>query len=241
MILHDPACKSDRHAGDLCFEDELPANDALRLRDESTWRRFDLFDEDDELISRNDLSTEARVIAAQESEETERGEARSEEPTRALRGGLDHQNAGVERASLDVMLTPKFVRPNVLDADTFAKVLARPHDAIALPHWSGLREVFVESSAVANRLGEIDRGEVNQMFTCHGSWAELLRAVLAAAHFKHLRADLLGDVLDVLHRLANAGARGLVAANRLLHVILDLADLGAELLVQFHESSPGER
>ena len=187
------------------------------------------------------MSTEACVIASQESEEAERGEARSEEPTRTLRGGLDHQNAGVERASLDVVLTPKLVRPNVLDADTFAEILARPNNTITLPHWSGLREVFVESTAVADRLGEIDRGEVNQMFACHGSWAELLRAVLAAAHFKHLRADLLGDVLDVLHRLANAGACGLVAADRLLHVILDLADLGAELLVQFHESSPGER
>ncbi len=145
------------------------------------------------------MPAEARVIATEKSEEAERREASSEKPARALRGRLNHEDAWIQRTTFDVVLAPELIRTDVLDAHTFAKILACPNDTVTLPHRPGLREILVESTAIADRLVEIDRGQVNQMFASHGTWAELFRAVLSAAHFEHFRADLLGDVLDVLH------------------------------------------
>ena len=78
-------------------------------------------------------------------------------------------------------------------------------------------------------------------------------AAACVAHFQHLLADVLGDVLDVLHRLADARGRGLVAGFGLLEVDARVVDdLHQALVVLAHRvaflivfggpaSSPGAR
>src|SRR5262249_27192920 len=62
--------------------------------------------------------------------------------------------------------------------------------------------------------------------------ARTLRGAAAGVpHLEHLLADLLRDGLDLLHGLAHARRRRLVALDGLVHVVTDGFDRLAELLV----------
>lgn len=147
---------SDRHASDLRFEHQLRSHHALHEGDEASRGRFDFAHDDDERVAGNYLSAKHGVIATQEAEEPERGKARAKEPARALRAGLDHEHAGVERATRDVMLAPEFVGAHIFGADAGAQVFAGPHDPVHLPHRAGLWKEGVETSAVADDLLQIN-------------------------------------------------------------------------------------
>lgn len=70
-----------------------------------------------------------------------------------------------------------------------------------------------------------------------GRWSGcVVRLALIRPEIKHLLADVLREVFDVLHRFANARSGRLVTADGLVNVFARLFDHAFELFVLFQDS-----
>ena len=137
----------------------------MRLRNEPSWRRFNFIHQDHEGVAWNNLPAKTRFIAAEETEKAERGKSRAKQPTRALRGGFDHQHARKQRPARDVMHAPEFIGAHILRANALTQIVTRPNDAIALSHWPGLRQKRIERQPIADRCREINGCDVDKKRT----------------------------------------------------------------------------